>query len=88
MSNVGVLDILSALGDSGANPALTEIAKALVSMDQGSNLSALTGGGAFRVENMDAILASATVRQEHFKFFKRLLPNRRTRLGQCWIKPW
>jgi hypothetical protein len=71
------LGILSALGDSGASPALTEIAKALTTMGQGTDLSALSGGGAFRVENMDPVLASATVKQEHFKLFKRLLPNRR-----------
>ena len=62
--NVGVLDILSALGDSGASPALTEISKALTTMGNGTDLSALTGGGAFRVENMDPVLASATVKQE------------------------
>jgi hypothetical protein len=75
--NVGPLDILSALGDTGASPALAEITKALTSMGAGTDLSALTGGGSFRVENMDPVLASATVKQEHFKFFKRLLPNRR-----------
>jgi hypothetical protein len=75
--NVGPLDILSALGDSGASPALAEITKALTSMGAGTDLAALTGGGSFRVENMDPVLASATVKQEHFKFFKRLLPNRR-----------
>lgn len=73
----GVLDILSALSVDGGNPALGEIAKALSTQGQGTDLSALTGGGAFRVENMDATLASATVRQEHFKFFRRLLPQRR-----------
>lgn len=75
--NPGVLDILSALSVDGGNPALGEIAKALSSQGQGTDISALTGGGAFRVENMDATLASATVRQEHFKFFRRLLPQRR-----------
>jgi hypothetical protein len=75
--NVGPLDILSALGDSGASPALMEITKALTTMGNGTDLSALTGGGAFRVENMDPVLASATVKNEHFKLFKRLLPNRR-----------
>lgn len=75
--NPSVLEILTALGDSGA-PAVGEIAKALTTMNQGTDLSALTQGGAFRVENMDPVLASATVKQEHFKFFKRLLPNRRT----------
>jgi hypothetical protein len=75
--NVGPLDILSALGDSGASPALLEITKALTTMGAGANLSALTGGGAFRVENMDPVLASATIKNEHFKFFRRLLPNRR-----------
>lgn len=73
----GPLQILSALGDSGASPALTEIAKALTTMGSGTDLSALSGGGAFRVENMDPVLAASTVKQEHFKFFKRLLPNRR-----------
>jgi hypothetical protein len=75
--NVGPLDILSALGDSGASPALLEITKALTTMGAGTDLSALTGGGAFRVENMDPVLASATIKNEHFKFFRRLLPNRR-----------
>ncbi len=75
--NMSPLDILAALGDSGASPALQEIAKALTTSGAGTDLSALTGGGAFRVENMDAVLASATVKQEHFKFFRRLLPNRR-----------
>lgn len=75
--NVGPLDILSALGDSGASPALVEITKALTTMGNGTDLSALTGGGAFRVENMDPVLASSTIKNEHFKFFKRLLPNRR-----------
>jgi hypothetical protein len=75
--NTGPLDILSALGDSGASPALAEITKALQTMGQGTDLSALTAGGSFRVENMDPVLASATVKQEHFKFFKRILPNRR-----------
>ena len=75
--NTGPLDILSALGDAGASPALTEIAKALTTMGAGTDLSALSGGGAFRIENMDPVLASATVQQQHFKFFKRLLPNRR-----------
>jgi hypothetical protein len=75
--NVGPLDILSALGDSGASPALMEITKALTTMGNGTDLSALTGGGAFRVENMDPVLASATIKNEHFKFFRRLLPNRR-----------
>jgi hypothetical protein len=72
-----VLDILGALGESGGNPALMEISKAMTTMGQGTELTALTGGGAFRIENMDPVLASATIRQEHFKFFKRLMPNRR-----------
>jgi hypothetical protein len=75
--NTGVLEILTALSVDGGNPALGEITKALTTQGAGTDLSALTGGGAFRVENMDATLASATVRQEHFKFFRRLLPNRR-----------
>lgn len=73
----GPLQILSALGDSGASPALMEITKALTTMGAGTDLSALSGGGAFRVENMDPVLAASTVKQEHFKFFRRLLPNRR-----------
>lgn len=71
------LNILAALGDSGASPALQEITKALTTLGAGTDLSALSGGGVFRVENMDPVLASATVKQEHFKFFRRLLPNRR-----------
>jgi len=73
----GPLDILNALGSAGASPALMEITKALTTMGAGSDLSALTGGGAFRIENMDPVLAASTIKQEHFKFFKRLLPNRR-----------
>jgi hypothetical protein len=71
------LDFVNALSDGGANASLSEIAKSMTTMNHGTDISALTGGGSFRIENMDAVLASATVKQEHFKFLKRLLPNRR-----------
>jgi hypothetical protein len=76
--NPSVPDILSALADSGVeNPGLRSIVKALSTVGQGTDLAALTGGGALRVENLDPVLAAATVESKHFKLFNRLLPNRR-----------
>jgi hypothetical protein len=70
--------ILSALAESGAeHPGLRNIVKALSTVGAGTDLSALTGGGALRVENLDPVLAAATVESKHFKFFNLLLPNRR-----------
>jgi hypothetical protein len=73
-----VSGILSALAESGAEHAgLRNIVKALSSVNQGTDLSSLTGGGALRVENLDPVLAAATVENKHFKFFNMLLPHRR-----------
>ncbi len=69
--------ILSALADSGANPAIRNIAKALTTVGAGTNLSALTGGGALRAENLDPVLAAVSVENQHFKFFNMLLPGKR-----------
>lgn len=70
-------DIIATLGQGGASPALTEISKAMTTMGLGTDIATQTGAGAFRVENMDPVLAASTIKNEHFKFFRRLLPNRR-----------
>lgn len=76
--DTSVSGILSALADSGVeHPGLRNIVKALSTVGQGTDLAALTGGGALRVENLDPVLAAATVESKHFKFFNMLLPNRR-----------
>lgn len=76
--DTSVSGILSALAESGVdNPGLRNVVKALSTVAQGTDLAALTGGGALRVENLDPVLAAATVESKHFKFFNMLLPNRR-----------
>lgn len=72
------LSILSQLAESGANPALRNIVKALSgTVGAGSNLGALTGAGALRAENLDPVLAAAVVENKHFKLFNKLFPGRR-----------
>ncbi len=67
------LEILSALG----GPA-REIVKSLTgTKGAGTDLSALTGAGALRVENLDPVLFSVTVENKHFDLFNRLLPHKR-----------
>lgn len=76
--DTSVSGILSALAESGVDhPGLRNVVKALTTQGAGTDLSALTGGGALRVENLDPVLAAATVESKHFKFFNMLLPNRR-----------
>ena len=72
--------ILSALAESGAadaNPGLRNIVKALNTLGNGTDLNALTGGGALRIESLNPVMAAATVENKHFKFFNMLLPSRR-----------
>ena len=79
------LEILESLG----GPA-RDIAKALTgTKGAGTDLNALTGAGALRVENLDPILFSVTVENKHFDLFNRLLPHKRdsfSMLDQLMVK--
>lgn len=65
--------ILEALG----GPA-RDIAKSLSgTKGAGTDLAALSGSGALRVENLDPVLFSVTIENKHFDLFNRLLPHKR-----------
>ncbi len=73
-----VVSILGQMAESSADPRIRNIVKALSSTQAGTQLTALTGGGAMRVESVESELAIATVQNPHFVLFNRLFPNRHT----------
>ena len=73
-----VLSILGQLAETSADPRIRNIVKSLSSTQAGTNLSALTGGGAMRVEALEPELATACVSNPHFVLFNHLFPNRHT----------
>jgi hypothetical protein len=75
---VDVLTILGQLAETSADPRIRTLVKSLTSTQAGVNLSALTGGGAMRVEALEPELATATISNPHFVLFNLLFPNRHT----------
>lgn len=73
-----VVSILGQMAETSADPRIRNIVKSLTSTAAGTNLSALTGGGAMRVESVESELAIATVQNPHFVLFNKLFPNRHT----------
>jgi hypothetical protein len=73
-----VISILGQLAETSADPRIRTLMKSLTSTQAGVNLSALTGGGAMRVEALEPELATATVQNPHFVLFNLLFPNRHT----------
>jgi hypothetical protein len=68
-------DILSLL-EQGEG-AYRDIAKSLSTLGAGTDLAALTGGGAMRIEDLDPVLYSVAVQNKHFDLVNRLLPSKR-----------
>jgi hypothetical protein len=73
-----VVSILGQLAETSADPRIRTLVKSLTSTQAGVNLSALTGGGAMRVEALEPELATATIQNPHFVLFNLLFPNRHT----------
>lgn len=73
-----VVSILGQMAETSADPRIRNIVKSLTSTQAGTQLTGLTGGGAMRVESVEAELAIATVQNPHFVLFNRLFANRHT----------
>lgn len=69
-------DILDLLGQ-GSGP-YRDVAKSLSTLGAGTDLAALSGGGAMRVEDLDPVLYSVAVQNKHFDLINRLLASKRT----------
>ncbi|MBI3131473.1 MAG: hypothetical protein HYZ13_09120 [Acidobacteria bacterium] len=69
-------DVLAVL-EQGDGP-FRDIAKSLSTLGAGTDLAALSGGGAMRVEDLDPVLYSVAVQNKHFDLINRLLPSKRT----------
>lgn len=72
------MTILGQMAEASPDPRLRNIMKALSSTQAGTDLGALTGGGATRFESMDHELAIAAVQNEHFLLFNKLFPSKVT----------
>ena len=73
-----ILSILGQMAESSGDPRVRSLIKALDSTGKGTDLGALTGGGALRAESLETDLALATVKNEHFRIYNRLFPSRKT----------
>ena len=65
--------------------ALGEVAelKKALEMGYGTDVAQLTGGGAFRMQSLDATMKSTIQDNQHFTLFNRLQKTNATATGEC-----
>lgn len=76
MSSFDIVSILGQMAETSADPRIRQIVKSLSSSQAGTELTALTGGGAMRIESLEPELATSVVQNQHFVLFNKLFPNR------------